>query len=142
MARRRLRPMATTGSQRSTATDLIGREHEIATLMLVLGDDAPRVHFVHGIGGVGKSAPLEHFANGAREAGATVMQLDGGAIEPTARGFNAALSAAMGSSSDVPADPGARLAGLPAPVIVLIDRYELLRPLEFWLRTVFVPAMP
>ncbi len=121
---------------------LVGREQELVSLGLVLADDGPRVEFVHGIGGVGKSALLEAFSAGARMSGATVIQLDGGDIEPTARGFTAALAAASGSTSDDFANAVARLADMPSPVVIVIDRYELLRPLDLWLRQVFVPMTP
>jgi hypothetical protein len=102
----------------------------LAALRTVLEDDGPRVIFVHGIGGVGKSALIEAFAATARTDGVTVVELDGGAVEPTARGFASALAAAPAGPSD-----GARS-------VVIVDRYELLRPIDLWLRQMFVPAMP
>src|SRR5688500_19072242 len=67
---------------------VIGRETELATLRTVLEDDGPRVLFVHGIGGVGKSTLVEAFSAKARAEGARVIALDGGGIAPTARGFS------------------------------------------------------
>ena len=124
------------------ATGLIGREDELATLRLILADDGPRVLFVHGIGGVGKSALVEAFSASAREDGAVVIRLDGGAIEPTARGFTSALSAATGPGSDGDASTVAGLAHAGSPAIIVVDRYEVLRPLDVWLRQSFVPSMP
>src|SRR5688500_376935 len=113
------------------AGGVIGRENELATLRTVLEDDGPRVLFVHGIGGVGKSALVEAFSAIARVENAKVIELDGGAVEPTARGFTSALSAATGEISSSPAN-----------TILIIDRYEVLRPIDLWLRQTFVPAMP
>ena len=121
------------------ATGLIGREDELATLRLILADDGPRVLFLHGIGGVGKSALLEAFSASAREGGAIVIRLDGGAIEPTARGFTSALSAATGPGPDGDANTVARLAHAGSPAIIVVDRYEVLRPLDVWLPQSFVP---
>ena len=98
--------------------------------------------FIHGIGGVGKSALLEAFTAEARAQGAVVVSLDGGAVEPTPRGFLAALSNATGGELDTPEDAVARLARLGALVVVTVDRYEVLRPVDPWLQQVFVPALP
>src|SRR5688572_240214 len=113
------------------AGGVIGRETELATLRTVLEDDGPRVLFVHGIGGVGKSALVEAFSANARAVNARVIELDGGAVEPTARGFTSALAA---STSEISSSP--------ATTILIIDRYEVLRPIDLWLRQAFVPAMP
>ena len=122
-------------------TGLVGRETELALLRLALGTDGPPFVFVHGIGGVGKSALLETFIVEARAGGAVVLGLDGGAIEPTPRGFLAALSSATGSELDTPDDAAARLARLGTLVVIALDRYEVLRPVDLWLQQVFVPAL-
>ena len=121
---------------------LIGRESERAALHLVLGRDGPAVVFVHGIGGVGKSALLETFMSDARAQGAVVVSLDGGAVEPTPRGFLAALSSATGSDLESAEDAVARLARLGSLVVLTVDRYEVLRPIDLWLQQDVVPALP
>ncbi|HEY6569314.1 MAG TPA: AAA family ATPase, partial [Candidatus Limnocylindrales bacterium] len=122
-------------------TGLVGRETERAILRLAVEADGPPFIFVHGIGGVGKSALLEAFTVDARARGATVLGLDGGAIEPTPRGFLAALSNATGGELETPDDAVARLAGLGSRVVIALDRYEVLRPVDPWLQQVFVPAL-
>ncbi|MEX1169447.1 MAG: winged helix-turn-helix domain-containing protein [Chloroflexota bacterium] len=122
-------------------TGLVGREPERAFLHLVLGEEGPLVVFIHGIGGVGKSALLEAFTAEARAHGATVLRLDSGGIEPTTRGFLEALSTATGSELGSVEDAAARLAGLGQRVILVLDRYEVLRPLDQWLQQTFVPAL-
>ena len=74
--------------------------------------------------------------------GAIVLGLDGGAIEPTQRGFLAALSNATGGTLETPDEAGIRLAGLGSRVVLALDRYEVLRPLDLWLQQAFVPALP
>ena len=69
----------------------VGRERELALLNTLLGDDGPLVLHVRGAPGVGKSRLLDVFAAGARARGATVVRLDGHAIEPTEAGFRHAL---------------------------------------------------
>ena len=69
-------------TQRSSRA-LVGREQERATLLQLLEEGGPRVAWVHGIAGIGKSTLLAAFLGQARDAGATVVRLDGRAIEPT-----------------------------------------------------------
>src|SRR5262245_16586652 len=101
------------------ASALIGRDRERALLL----DPGAPVVFVHGIAGVGKTALLRAFANDARARGADVLVLDCRAIEPTERGFRAALGDAM-------------------PDVLVLDTYERLRLLDAWLRRDFAPALP
>jgi hypothetical protein len=123
------------------AAGLVGRETERAVLHQLLADDGPLVAFVHGIGGVGKTALVETFAGDARAAGAVVVQFDCGTIEPTERGFLAVLASAVGGDFETATDAGARLVGLGDRVVIILDRYELFRPLDPWLQQTFVPAL-
>lgn len=123
------------------ATGVVGREPERAVLRLLLVADRPVVVFIHGIAGVGKSALMSLFALDAREHGAIVSRLDCGDIEPTERGFLAALSGAIGGESQDVDDVATRLASLGDRVVLLLDTYEVLRPLDPWLRQAFVPAL-
>ena len=69
----------------------------------------------------------------ARSAGATVLGLDGRAIEPTERGFLAALEAKTGGDPRPPRRGGT--VGSPrGRVILVLDTYELFRVLDPWLR--------
>jgi len=77
---------------------LVGRDPERLVLRQLLDDAQPLVALIHGIGGVGKSRLLESFLVEARERGTVAVLLDGGAIEPTVRGFLAGLSAATGDA--------------------------------------------
>lgn len=122
-------------------TGFVGREPELALLRLALAQDGPLVVYVHGIGGVGKSALLEAFAAEARDQGAIVLILDGGAIEPTTRGFLEALSVATGSALETTEGAVGRLTSLGPSVIVGLDRYEALRALDTWFQRSFVPAL-
>src|SRR5262249_17997829 len=100
----------------------------------------PLVAAVHGIAGIGKSALLAAFAEDARAHGATVVSLDCGGIEPTERGFLAALDRAIGALRAEPpggpwplatlAEAAAALGGLGDRVVLVLDPYEQLRLLE------------
>ena len=119
----------------------VGRETERHFLHRLLADDDVVVVFVHGIGGVGKSSLLEAFSREVRALGAIVLCLDGRTIEPTVRGFLGALSEATGYELTGIEDVAARVSGLSARVIIEIDAYDGLRPLEGWLQRSLLPAL-
>jgi hypothetical protein len=123
------------------AAGLVGRESERAILHQLLAKGGPLVVFVHGIAGIGKSTLVEAFAIEGRAEGATVLRLEGRSVEPTERGFLAALASATGGELDTPTDAAARLGSLGDRVVLIVDTYELLRLLDPWLRTTFVPAL-
>src|SRR3954469_11460669 len=106
---------------------LEGRGRELASLQRVLDANGPRVAFVYGVAGVGKSALLNTFALGARGSGAQAWRIDCAAIDPTESSFRAALDAAGWQ-------PGR--AG-----VVLVDTYEMFRIADAGLRHVLVPSM-
>lgn len=122
-------------------TGLVGRESELAFLHLALGEEGPLVVFIHGIGGVGKSTLVDSFSGEARAGGAIVLRFDCGAIEPTSRGFLNAISTAIGGDSTTAEKVAARLTSLGQRVVLVLDRYEVLRPLDLWLQQTFVPAV-
>src|SRR3954453_17163098 len=97
----------------SDGVTLRGRERELASLVRVLDANQPRVVFVYGVAGIGKSALLNAFASGARGSGTQVWPIDDASIDPTESGFRAALDAAGWHPSR---------AGL-----VLVDNYEMFR---------------
>src|SRR5690349_19341598 len=105
---------------------LKGRERELASLQRVLDADGPRVAFVYGVAGIGKSALLNAFASRVQGCGAQVWRIDCAAIDPTESSFRAALDAAGWQ-------PGS--AG-----VVLVDAYEMFRIADPWLRHVLVPS--
>jgi hypothetical protein len=109
------------------ASELVGRERELAVLSRLLEPAGPVVAFVHGVAGAGKSTLARAFTVRARAAGADALLLDGADVEPTARGLHAALEAA-GTLSD--------------PSVLVLDAVERLRLVEDWLRRAFIPALP
>lgn len=120
---------------------LVGRERELDALLGSIEGGGPFVTWVHGIAGIGKTALVATFAGRARAAGSTVLVLDCGATEPTEPGLLAALAAATGVESATTDAIVSRLAEWPRAVIVL-DRYEVFRLMDTWLRQALVPALP
>ena len=133
------------------AAAVVGRQAERAVLLDLAERDRPLVVAVHGIAGIGKSALLAAFAEDARAQGAAVVSLDCGGIEPTERGFLAALDRAIGALRAEPpggtpptatvAEAAAALGGLGDRVVLVLDTYEQLRLLDTWLRQELVPGL-
>ena len=67
--------------------------------------------------------------------------LDGSTIEPTQRGFLAALSVAIGGELASVEGLADRLGSLGALVVVVLDEYDALRAIDPWLCRVVVPAL-
>ncbi|ANZ40423.1 hypothetical protein BBK82_34810 [Lentzea guizhouensis] len=97
-----------------------GRDEEIAVFLDALG--SPGVLFVHGPGGVGKSALLDVFADTAAEKGFAPVRVD-------ARHLALDRGALPVPTGD-------------APEVLLIDTYELLEPVDDWVRDHYLPSLP
>ena len=115
----------------------VGRSAEIELFQAALdGSGGPwSVLFLRGPGGVGKSCLMEVLAARADRAGARVVRLDGRTLEASAE----AVLEALGGLLEVPAGEGPIGSGR---VVLLIDSYERLAPLEDWFRTQLLPRLP
>ncbi|BEP16377.1 ATP-binding protein [Acidothermaceae bacterium B102] len=133
------------------AADVVGRQAERAVLLELAERDRPLVVAVHGIAGIGKSALLAAFAEDARAHGIAVVSMDCGGIEPTERGFLAALDRTIGALRPekargtqpmaTVAEAAAALADCGDRVVLVLDTYEQLRLLDTWLRQELVPGL-
>src|SRR2546430_9336368 len=85
----------------SDGVTLKGRERELASLQRVLDANGPRVAFVYGVAGIGKSALLNAFASGVRRSGTQVWRTHCAATDPA------------GSRFCPERDPGGRAPGCP-----------------------------
>ncbi len=103
----------------------VGRKEELAAFDEALCGDT-RVLYVHGPGGVGKTALLTCFAQRAEESARTVTVLDGRLLDPSPAAF-------LAGTGPVLADERA---------VLLVDNVEHLHGLETWLRERFLPALP
>ncbi|GLY50489.1 ATP-binding protein [Lentzea sp. NBRC 102530] len=102
---------------------LVGRDADVAVLDRVLAG-AARVAYLHGPGGIGKSALLRHVARQARLSGREVVQVDG-RLNDDRRGLEEA----------------AALACVKPDVVLLVDAAERCGQLEPWLRESFLPRL-
>lgn len=102
----------------------VGRTKELELFGSLLNIQEPDfcLLWVHGPGGVGKTALCGVFAQMAHEAGRRATTVDGRDVELTRSGLTAALSE-------------------PAPgQVVIIDTFDRCAPLEGWLRESLLPT--
>ncbi|HYB47055.1 MAG TPA: ATP-binding protein [Streptosporangiaceae bacterium] len=106
----------------------VGRAAELELLGSALAAEEPpfTVLYVHGAGGVGKSALVRMFAALGEDAGQIVARVDGHDVEPNPQALQAAVA---------DASPG-------GPGLLVVDSYELLAPLDEWLREELLPGLP
>ncbi|MEV6041805.1 ATP-binding protein [Nonomuraea sp. NPDC052116] len=101
----------------------VGREEELAVFNAALyGGGGCSVLYVHGPGGIGKSALLRRFAHEAEVAGRPASMVDGRMLDPAASEAGLVLR--------------------DADTVLLIDDFEHIQGLEGWLRERFLPRMP
>jgi hypothetical protein len=111
---------------------LVGREAELATLLLLLGPGGPQISHVHGVPGIGKSSLLRELAVRAFRNSMEVRVLDCRAIEPTEQGMMRALAAA---GMNVRASGGLHGA-------LCLDNYDSFLLLDAWIRDQFLQRNP
>jgi hypothetical protein len=95
--------------------------------------------YVYGPGGFGKTTLLNEFYRLAREANTHVLMLDARNFEPTQDSFLSALRLGMGL--DLSQSPVDVLGSVDARYVIIIDTFELLTPIEGWLRDVLLPRL-
>jgi hypothetical protein len=113
---------------RQRRAHFVGRERELELFRSALESHTPTfsVLNVHGPGGIGKTALLDRFAELAHAASARVVRMDGRDLAPTP----AAILDVLGQ-----VDADGRL-------VLLLDTFEMLQPLDDWVRTDLVPRLP
>ena len=120
---------------------LWGREHELALFRDALtGGSAPfSLLYVHGLGGVGKSALLNAAAQHAAAGGVMTVSLDARHMEATPRGFLHAVAEALGVEH---ADAALDRIGREESIVLTLDSVDALAAIEPWLRQKFLPMLP
>ena len=120
----------------------VGRRKEIETLLRCLENDGPLVLHVHGFAGIGKTTLLRRFALEVEHRDGAVISLDCRDIEPTERGFLAALAEATGAPSLKLSDLATSLATGDNPFVLLLDDYQNVFLADTWVRNKLLPALP
>ena len=119
----------------------VGREteRELTRAALTTPDLPFFVLYVFGPGGVGKTSLLHEFAHIGRDAGLPVAQVDGRQFDPSPDSFLRAVCMALNLPPNT--DPVDYLASNPGRLMILIDTYELLTPIDGWVREQFLPGL-
>ena len=113
----------------------VGRESELELFRsALLADEAPFVVLhIYGPGGVGKTTLLHEYVRVAEQVGQTAVLLDSRNMEATPTGFLRAWHGALAELAET---------AVPPNLIMLLDTYELLAPVDEWLRHEFLPRLP
>jgi hypothetical protein len=98
------------------------------------------VLYIYGPGGVGKTSLLHEFSLLAEQSQARPVYLDARNLEAVPDSFLAALAQGLGQTTT--ADPLTAIANHEQRIVILIDTYEILAPLDTWLRDIFLPELP
>ncbi|MEZ4701671.1 MAG: AAA family ATPase [Rhodothermales bacterium] len=119
----------------------VGRQEELDLFdqALTAVERPYSVLFVHGPGGVGKTSLLHMFAERAKHCGWRPGYIDTRTLEPSPDAMLRALGAMMGAPAG--ADVIDLLNGSPERHVLLFDTTETIRPLDWWLRERFLPAL-
>lgn len=119
----------------------VGRQHELAFFQSMLLEPEPPFALVAlaGPGGIGKTSLLQAWMQQAARAGRPLILIDGRQIVPHPPAFLQALGQQLGLTD---ASSEQIWASWPGRVLLLIDTYEQLAPLDAWLRDSFLPQLP
>ena len=108
----------------------VGRQPELSRLRDALEAESLPFHvaFVHGPGGIGKTALLDEVARLAESCGVSVARVDARDTDPTPAAVSSVVAGAL-------AEIGERC-------VLLLDTYERIAALDGWVRRSLVPSLP
>jgi hypothetical protein len=116
-----------------------GTERELVAAALTADEPTFAVLFLHGPGGVGKTALLRRMCADAEAAGAVAVMVDARSTTPSPGAFLGAIARELG----LPADDDPIPALQEAPRLLLaVDTFEQCAVLQGWLRSEFLPRLP
>ncbi len=128
--------------QQQRKMNFVGRQKETTYFEQLLKEERPLVHllYVYGPGGQGKTTLLKQFADLCKESSVPFIQLDCRYIESHPDSFRQIFQAA--SPFPEATDIITAIDDHRSTVVLLIDTYEKLKPLDDWLRIEFLPELP
>jgi hypothetical protein len=116
-----------------------GREKETQLFTSIL--QQPELNtfllYVYGPGGQGKTTLVKQFTEICNQLEIEFLKIDGREINPTPHDFTKALELALNSNTIFE-----HLQNKEKTFVLLVDTYELLNPIDDWLRQEFLPQMP
>jgi AAA ATPase-like protein len=126
--------------RRARRRHFVGRAGELELVRSALQASEPSIAvlFVHGPGGVGKTALLGRVAETAGRAGLAAWPLDLRGVEASPPGFRAAVAGALGVAHGMAAASALRGEGRR---VLLLDTFEAVGGLEDWVREQFLPEV-
>jgi DNA-binding CsgD family transcriptional regulator len=123
----------------AAAISLVGRAEERSRLTALLAPGGPAAVFVHGPGGVGKTALI---TGTLASLPLKVVTLEGRHVEPTVPGALAALGTALGVPAPSSAPAAAHEIANAGVDVLVIDSFERLNLLDGWIRNELTSALP
>lgn len=125
--------------QQQRKRNFVGRQNEISFFEQLLKEKEPSIHllYIYGPGGQGKTTLLKQFADLCKGSSTPFIQLDCRYIESHPDSFRKAFQAASPFEADMNS-----IDAYEGNMVLLIDTYEKLKPLDDWLRLEFLPELP
>ncbi|MCA9523528.1 MAG: AAA family ATPase [Myxococcales bacterium] len=120
----------------------VGRDDEISAFERALDDPSCPycIIYLYGPGGVGKTTLLHEYAYRCAQRDVPSFYLDGRNVQPSPDGFYEALRLMFGLSAD--ASVLDHLMAIGPRMVFLLDTYEMLKPIDRFVREVFLPELP
>ena len=118
----------------------VGRTSEVELFRVALEAPEPQFQllYLHGPPGIGKTTLLEVYAEIAAETSANVVRVDGRDLAPSPH----AVLEALGVPEVHDEDRAIAWPPLGGRLVIMFDTYELLAPLDEWVRTWLLPRLP
>lgn len=125
----------------------VGRQSEIQLFDRALAAAIPDyvLLYVHGPGGQGKTTLAKYLADHCHAQKIQSLLVDARDVEPHPVAFLEAVRNALGKSPGPMGTNGdifERLGQLQGKLVLFIDTYEKIAPLDDWIRTDFLPQLP
>jgi energy-coupling factor transporter ATP-binding protein EcfA2 len=117
-----------------------GREKEVQLFKSIIQqpDLSTYLLYIYGPGGQGKTTLIKEFTEICKQLSIDCLKLDGREIHASPHDFTKAVKLGLGIEGDLFAE----LQNKENKFILLVDTYELLNPIDDWMRQEFLPQMP
>jgi hypothetical protein len=128
--------------QQQRKMNFVGRQKEIEFFSRLLEEEQPATHLLYILapGGQGKTTLLKQFADTCKTTSVPLIQLDCRYIEPHPDSFKTVFASAATFAAGK--EVMETIESMPGKVVLLVDTYEKLKPLDDWLRMDFLPELP